>query len=56
MTPRSRRIRSVLIPLNLIIAAAMLIGLIMGSPHVTLIALPMTIVTAASVAAVLIER
>ena len=53
---RSRRVRSVLIPLNLALATAMLSGLIIGTPPLTLIAVPMLIVTAASAVAVLLER
>jgi hypothetical protein len=53
---RSQRIRSILIPLNLVLATAMLIGLAVGTPPVTLIAVPMVIVTAASAVAVLFER
>ena len=53
---RSQRIRSILIPLNLVLATAMLIGLTVGTPPVTLIAVPMVIVTALSAVAVWFER
>jgi len=53
---RSQRVRSILIPLNLILATAMLLGLALGTPPVTLIALPMIIITALSAVAVLFER
>jgi len=53
---RSRRVRSVLIPLNLILATAMLSGLITGTPPLTIIAVPMLLVTALSAVAVLVER
>jgi len=53
---RSRRLRSILIPLNLILATAMLAGLTFGTPPVTLIAGAMVIVTAVSMVAVLVER
>ena len=53
---RSRRLRSILIPLNLLLATAMLAGLSFGWPPVTMIAVPMVIVTAASMVAVAIER
>ncbi len=49
---RSRRVRAVLIPLNLILATAMLIALVAGTPPVAVIAVPMAIVTAASIVAV----
>lgn len=55
-SPRSRLVRSILIPLNLALATAMLIGLAMGTPPVTVIAVPMVIVTAALAVAVLFER
>jgi len=53
---RSRRVRSILIPLNLVLATAMVIGLVFGTPPVTLIAIPMAIVAAASAVAVLLEQ
>ena len=53
---RSQRIRSILIPLNLILATAMLVGLAVGTPPATLIAVPMVIVTALSAVAVWFER
>lgn len=53
---RSRRIRTVLIPLNLILATAMLISLILGTPAVTVIGIPFAIVLAVSAIAMLVER
>jgi hypothetical protein len=49
-------LRSILIPLNLLLATAVLIGLTFGTPPVMLIAIPMVIVTAASIVAVPLEQ
>ncbi len=51
----TRRLRSTLIALNLVFATAMLISLVLGLP-VTLIAVPMAVVFAASAIAVFSGR
>ena len=55
-SPRSRRIRAVLIPLNLVLATGMLLSLVLGAPSVTAIASVMVVATIASIIAVAIER
>jgi len=55
-SPRSRRLRAVLIPLNLVFATGMLLSLTLGSPTVTAIAAVMVITTVASIIAVIFER
>jgi len=55
-SPRSNRIRAVLIPLNLVLATGMLLSLALGTPPVSAISIAMLITCAASIAAVLLER
>jgi hypothetical protein len=55
-SPRSRRLRTVLIPLNLALGALMLLSLTTGTLSPQLIAIPMMLVTAASIIAVIFER
>jgi len=55
-SPRSRRLRAVLIPLNFAVGALMLFSLTTGALSPQLIAIPMLFVSAASIIAVALER
>ncbi len=54
-SPRSRRLRAVLIPLNFVLVTGMLLSLALGAPSVT-IAGAMIVTSVASIIAVIFER